>query len=302
MRAHALVHVVAVLFVALHAFASEPGQPLNCEDWIPMQPGLSISDNTNGPFPDVYNSGVLSQTVEIDAAGRSIHLGSVNGITAPVCPPGSDGYPTHAMIVAVTPQREPVLLACLPRRAGSRPDSYDWSEWGARQCTITNSEGCMRSSPVTGELTFQFVAIGFGYPPGVGNYRAPVTCVLHGLPTLMNVLESFEPGSQLGFYVPPLPEGLAGVDHFDTYAGDIATLGDFTRAQPLQCNYPASSPHVGDYPTVEDPLPNPPAGHGRYYVTAATYQGQTRYGRKGLRGQLSGRDPSLLPACVQPQP
>ena len=31
-----------------------------------------------------------------------------------------------------------------------------------------------------------------------------------------------------------------------------------------------------------------------------TYQGQTRYGRKGNRGRLSGRDPAVLPVCVQP--
>ena len=35
------------------------------------------------------------------------------------------------------------------------------------------------------------------------------------------------------------------------------------------------------------------------YVTAATHQGQTRYGRKNLGG-LSGRDPGVLPGCVQP--
>jgi hypothetical protein len=38
-------------------------------------------------------------------------------------------------------------------------------------------------------------------------------------------------------------------------------------------------------------------GQGVYYVTAATYQGQTRYGRKTTAGQMSGRDPLLLPEC-----
>ena len=36
---------------------------------------------------------------------------------------------------------------------------------------------------------------------------------------------------------------------------------------------------------------------GVYYVTAATYQGATRYGRKTTAGHLSGRDPAVLPTC-----
>ncbi len=77
-------------------------------------------------------------------------------------------------------------------------------------------------------------------------------------------------------------------------------MGDWSQAQPLQCGYPATPPSVGDYLTLNDSLPDPPAGHGRYYVTAATYQGQTRYGRKASGGRLSGRDPGVLPACIQP--
>ena len=53
--------------------------------------------------------------------------------------------------------------------------------------------------------------------------------------------------------------------------------------------------------TIADTLPNPPAGTGRYYITAATYQGQTRYGRKRQGTVMSGRDPALLPVCVQPE-
>ena len=38
---------------------------------------------------------------------------------------------------------------------------------------------------------------------------------------------------------------------------------------------------------------------GEFYITAATYQGQTRYGRTRVGGVLSGRDPSVLPACSE---
>jgi len=72
---------------------------------------------------------------------------------------------------------------------------------------------------------------------------------------------------------------------------------DFTQAHPLQRDYPASPPHVGDYLIVADSVPTPAPGQGVYYVTAATYQGQTRYGRKTTAGHLSGRDPAALPGC-----
>ena len=101
----------------------------------------------------------------------------------------------------------------------------------------------------------------------------------------------------LGFRVPYMPEGMPAADHFDTYWGNLAHPLDFTQAHPLQCGYPAAAPHVGDYLTVADTVPTPAPGHGVYYVTAATYQGTTRYGRKTTAGHLSGRDPAALPVC-----
>ena len=49
---------------------------------------------------------------------------------------------------------------------------------------------------------------------------------------------------------------------------------------------------------MADPLPDPAPGEGRYYVTAVTFNGQTRYGRKNIGG-LSGRDPVVLPECTE---
>ena len=73
----------------------------------------------------------------------------------------------------------------------------------------------------------------------------------------------------------------------------------FTKAQPLQCGYPATVPTVGDYLTVGDTLPTPTPNLGYYFVTAAVYQGETRYGRKAIDGVLTGRDPALLPSCSE---
>ena len=81
------------------------------------------------------------------------------------------------------------------------------------------------------------------------------------------------------------------------HRGDLATVGDWSQAQPLQCGYPATTPSVGDYLTVDDALPTPVPGQGYYYVTPASYMGQRRYGRKSNGGILTGREPDLLPTC-----
>ena len=69
----------------------------------------------------------------------------------------------------------------------------------------------------------------------------------------------------------------------------------------LRCDYPKPIPQP-DYLEVGDTLPAPLLGEGYYYVTAVTCQGETRYGRQAIDGQLSGRDPALLPACVEATP
>jgi hypothetical protein len=80
-------------------------------------------------------------------------------------------------------------------------------------------------------------------------------------------------------------------------APNLAHPIDFTQAHALQCDYPATPPHIGDYFSIADTVPTPAPGQGVYFVTAATYQGATRYGRKQSNGQMSGRDPALLPEC-----
>ena len=53
----------------------------------------------------------------------------------------------------------------------------------------------------------------------------------------------------IGFRVPYMPEGNQYADFFDTYTGDLATVGDWSQLQPLACGYPATAPSVGDYLT-----------------------------------------------------
>jgi hypothetical protein len=121
---------------------------------------------------------------------------------------------------------------------------------------------------------------------------------IEGFTTTFEILQTFTPtASEISFRVPYMPEGFQYADYFDTYWGDLSTVGDWSQAQPLQCGYPPSPPSVGDYLTISDALPPLELGQGRYFVTAVTHQGQTRYGRRSSGGRLSGRDAAALPGC-----
>ena len=122
--------------------------------------------------------------------------------------------------------------------------------------------------------------------------------LFQGLPTLFEVFQSYVPSaSAIGFTVPYNPEAFQAASFFDSYYGNLATVGDWSQAQPLQCGYPATAPDVGDYLTVADTVPTPAPGQGYYVITAANYMGQRRYGRKNMGGTLTGRDPAVLPVC-----
>jgi hypothetical protein len=136
-------------------------------------------------------------------------------------------------------------------------------------------------------------------PYDPGDDPIPGLIRLGGFTTTFELLHTYDLSTDMfGFRVPYMPEGFDYADFFDTYYGDLATVGDWSQAQPLQCGYPTTPPSVGDYLTVEDTLPEPALGHGYYYVTAAHYMGETRYGRqRPIGGPLQGRDPAVLPAC-----
>jgi hypothetical protein len=121
---------------------------------------------------------------------------------------------------------------------------------------------------------------------------------LAGFATTFEILQTYTPSLSLGFRVPYMPDGMPAADRFDTYWGPLTKPIDFTQAHPLACDYPASAPAVGDYLEVPDSTPTPEPGQGFYFVTAVTFEGQTRYGRRASDGILSGRDPSALAACT----
>jgi len=122
---------------------------------------------------------------------------------------------------------------------------------------------------------------------------------IRGFTPLFEILQTYTPtASDLQFRVPAHPEGLRSAEHFDTYWGHVATLPDFTQAQPMACHYPADhTPQPGEYLTVADTSPDPSPGAANYTVTSMTIGAQRRYGRKHINGAISGRDPALLPEC-----
>jgi hypothetical protein len=284
------------------ALASEPGQPLDCSDWVMLEPGLACS--TVIPA-DCSTTPVCSRGANmiIDNTARQVFIRSGGQI-------GNCGnailYRTEIVAVARNSSTE-TRLAYVLDRCGA-PGSADkiWANG--------TPENGGPTAPPFDVLTFDDKNGRLSVPmhsecvnSGAGNGGCPSPypggawlMALDGFTTIFDVLQTFTPQPALGFRVPYMPEGMGGVDHFNTYWGALAHPVDFTQAHPLQCDYPAAPPHVGDYLTVVDTVPTPAPGQGVYYVTAATYQGATRYGRKTTAGRLRGRDPAVLPVCVQP--
>ncbi len=118
-----------------------------------------------------------------------------------------------------------------------------------------------------------------------------------GLPSLIEIANSFTPAGALTFGVPVHPEGLPTGERFDVYVGDVGTVADLSLAQPFACDAaPAAVP--GRRVVIPDPLAPPAPGQARYYLTAVTGGGLVRAGSMRVGGVTYGRDASRLPPCV----
>ncbi len=277
---------VLLVTLLLPVFASEPGQPLDCSDWVFLEPGYSCSHWVAFPCDPAQAElcWLGGDTHKVfDNAGWQYFI-RIRGNFVTGTPCGDlrryelwryDGVTEH-------------LFAHITERCnGSARDGLQ-----GRPGLGFDDKG--------GRLSIDFLTAYCEPLGGTCSYENGVWIgIINGFATTFDILQTFTPTvSQLGFRMPYMPEGFQEADWFDTYYGDLATMGDWGQAQPLQCEYPAGMPEVGDYLTVDDPLPAPPPGEGRYYVTATNYQGQIRYGRKAIGGVLSGRDPAVLPTCI----
>lgn len=272
------------------AWASNPGDPLDCTDLQPDSPGYSCS--IYAPMtpsgPQYYDFG---QYTETDNEGQLLEVRRHE-----IGPCFSFGSQWRTQIIRINGTTETVVAHWDDRCFTSYMDRIEPAN--VRIDSSGGQTGILNFDRSNGRVLAHLASVcqGGGCSYGTRHWVASIA----GFTTLFEVLQTYDPvTNQLAFRVPYMPEGMGGVDYFDTYYGSLSTPIDFTQAQALQCQYPGATPNVGDFLTVADTLPNPSAGHGYYFVTAATYQGQKRYGRQGTTGQLTGRDPQLLPACLK---
>jgi hypothetical protein len=304
------VTVVFAVLAFASASASQPGQPLDCSDWVFLMPGYSCSvviarGHCDPAYPGGANYVCQNSVGETSAMDNESDLLTFEIGPRGICPGGLMAIDNNFQLVRYVGSTRQVIAYIESRCVTSRRED-DVS--ASTAFTFDAARGRVLISIAT--YCYGYDASdcpadydGDGSPDSTyaGDVHNLQIIAISGFATLFDVLQSYTPPpSQLSFRVPYMPEGFGGADHFDTYWGPLTKPIDFTQAHPLQCGYPATPPRVGDYESVTDTLPTPAPDSGYYYVTAATYQGQTRYGRKTTNGHLSGRDPALLPACVAP--
>ncbi len=273
------------------AIASDPGQPLDCSNWVFVEPGFSCEPLSPWPcqLDDPFCNEVEWRQFPTDNESFFYELRTVTNVVPP-CQAGGIGLNEVRLVRIDTQQNETIIGYLRERCFGLVRDRSE-------TCTGTSERfpPCLYFDSANGRMLVK-TKNSQSDPIAYGDQ----VFLIRGFTTALDVLQSYEPTPAIiSFRVPYMPEGFPSADWFDTYYGDLAMVGDWSQAQALECAYPVSMPSAGDYLTVDDPLPNPAPGQGRYYVTAVTYQGQRRYGRKAMGGVLSGRDPGVLPACVE---
>jgi hypothetical protein len=291
MKSSSLLLLCTVGLGLTPSYASEPGQPLDCSDWVISEPGISCRE--------IRECGVEATTGNVDFPCYNL---------------SGSGIDTEGAVLGLE-RVEPADLLCGGNRLGrldfrSFGNNVDRSLGSVSERCVNPARSCLDKiamqnrafDPSNGRLYVWFRSYqdnsgscGDGWPPF---YDRQWLAVFEGFTTTFEILQTYTPSASLGFRVPYMPEGLPAADHFDTYYGPLVKPIDFSQAQGLQCDYPATPPVIGDYLEVADSVPMPAPGRGYYYVTAVTHLGQTRYGRKASGGVLSGRDPALLSACT----
>ena len=303
----ALVLLAAVVPV----FASQPGQPLNCDDWVILEPGVTcgwhLPPNPGGDADLTYlYTGSFGPRRVADTLGRSIQVRRLRSA-------GSDcnGFEMGRTEIVRWDGAAFVILARVDDRCESHIGGScvacvsDIANLGRPPCFFPADRGGeagwfgdLSFDPVNGRLLvgLRSLSTGVGCSPANESWYF---LAFSGFTTILDLFDSFEPrASALGCRVPQRPEGLRAADRFDTYWGQVSRPLDLSQAHPLQCAYPDHQPQVGEYLTYPDAAPTPAPGQAVYYLTSVTYQGETRAGRRTLDGRLSGRDVSRLPTCV----
>lgn len=293
-----------VLFAG-SAWASQPGQPLDCSDWVFTHPGLRCTavipfpcGDPGNPDPNCYYG--LPRQIDNDGGVLRVRSRWLSGGAA--C---ARNQSLNRLEIVQFRGGQTEVLAYVDDRCGPNPmyGSIDALEYvvAANAGSGVEPAGAIVFDDKTGRLYVPLVSVcRYGNQANdCPNYTSGHWLVaIDGFTTAFDIVQTYTPtANNLGFRVPAIPEGLHSADHFDTYWGHVSDLPDFTHAQPMVCHYPPTPPAVGDYLTVADTSPTPAPGRSNYIVTAVRNGTQRRYGRKRINGVMSGRDPALLPAC-----
>jgi len=283
-----LVLAVLLAVCLLPAWATRPGEYQDCSDWMQLEPGYICTTFVAPPCDSTAVCEKSGTTELVDTHGRLLFVRDVQIVG--LCWPNDSA--TRTEIVAPDGTSEVVLGTFSDRCDG--PTHIDRFRAVHPTPQFDRQRGALL---IRMSASCDYDGDNDTSCPNGGNAEASIIAI-EGFATTFEILQTYTPAAnEISFRVPYMPEGFQFADFFDTYYGDLATVGDWSQAQPLQCGYPTTAPSVGDYLTVADTLPDPPPGQGRYYITAVNYQGQTRYGRKSSGGVLTGRDPAVLPAC-----
>jgi hypothetical protein len=118
-----------------------------------------------------------------------------------------------------------------------------------------------------------------------------------GLPQMFDTLVTFIPGQPaMNILTPAMPDGFRHADSLQVWTGNVRSMPDWSQAQPLAC-MAAQNPAPGQLVSVQDTLPDPPLGEGRYYLVASQSGADRRLGRQYVNGAFSARQPVGLPGC-----
>lgn len=311
MRRSVVVLVTFFVF-SFVAFASEPGQPLDCTDWTFTIPGLSCSwfispDDCQRSDTARFCAGWNDYEGEPDRIGLSRAVDNTGALYLLRREQGVEMCGS-VLLSRLELVRRTESGAEVVAYVADRCLAPECVQFGQQHYTSQSLSPSPRGS--TGYLNFDDKNGRFLIPVQSRYWRGRVDCpegvnggtsvlAISGFASTFEILQSYASTSGgLGYRVPYMPEGMNAADRFDSYWGNVTRPLDLAQAHPLQCAYHDHQPQVGEYLTFPDSAPTPAPGQAAYYMTSVTCQGETRAGRQALDGRLSGRDASRLPECV----
>ena len=258
-----LAVVIAAFFVlSPFALASQPGQPMDCSDFVPVTPGFTCENFCAPPCPDAVASAWSPGSPTLTNEGEIIQIRKVGSEV--ICGP----FPLWRYeVVALTATTERLI-------------GY-WQE----RCLVDNDpawqKDTLQFSPAVvfddkrGRVLVKAVArcVAAGTSPCSPEYDyddPPWIGGIIGFQTTFDLMQTYSPPTAFSFQVPYMPEGLGAADRFDTYWG--RSLARSICRRPSRCIAPTRtiSRRVGERVTFADTAPTPAPGrrdllpHQRY--------------------------------------